>query len=236
LIDSQHIPHFYVPLLLVVQLTETALLLMLAGAASMLRKFRRDLAALILIWFALPVAAIIGMRMSLYNNLRQVFFILPPLFLIAGLGLDWALMFLRRPATRFLVLFVLIFPGLYANLTLYPYQYIYYNQMVGGVHGAFRVFELDYWHLTFKEAQSYVNQVAPANANVFVGDSKPSAQTFARPDLIFNAFGSRMRNLKMYDYIIVSTAENADKRSANFPAIFVVERDGVPLVFVKKPE
>lgn len=235
-INSQHVPLTYLPLLLVVQLTETALLLILAGSVSLLGNFRRDLVALILIWFALPAAAIIGMRMSLYNNLRQVFFILPPLFLIAGLGLDWVLTFLQRPITRFLILLVLLFPGLYANLMLYPYQYIYYNQMVGGVHGAFRVFELDYWHLAFKEAQSYVNQVAPANANIFVGDSKPGAQTFARPDLIFNAFGSRMRNLKSYDYIIVSTAENSDERLANFPTVFVVERDGAPLAYVKKPD
>ena len=130
----------------------------------------------------------------------------------------------------------MILPGLYANVKLYPYEYIYYNQLAGGIRGAYRVYELDYWTLAFKEAQTFVNQNAGENANIFVGDSKPSAQTFARPDLILNALGSRKNNWEKYDYIIVSTAQNDDEKFAKFPTIFVVERDGVPLAYVKKPK
>ena len=235
LYDAESIPRSYLPVLLVVQLTETTLLLILMGVLSIFKKFRWDLFVLILSWFVVPAAAIILLRVNLYNNFRQVFFLLPPLFLIAGVGLDWTLRFLRRPVTRFLFLLLIVLPGLYANVNLYPYQYIYYNQLAGGVRGSYRVFELDYWHLAFKEAQGYVNQVASPNANIFVGDSKPSAQTFGRPDLIFNAFGARRRICEKYDYIIVSTAENSDEKFAEFPTVFVVERDGVPLVYVKKP-
>jgi hypothetical protein len=234
-VDSQHVPFSYLPVLLVAQLTETTLLLVLVGVYAILKKFRWDLVTLFLIWFALPAAGIILMRVSLYNNFRQVFFILPPLFLIAGLGLDWLFQLIQRPLLRVLILFLIILPGLYANVTLYPYQYIYYNQLVGGVNGAYRVFELDYWDLAFKEGQSYINQTAATNANIFVGDSKPTAQTFARPDLIFNAFGGRKKNWQKYDYIIVSTAANSDERFAEFPTVFVVERAGVPFVYVKKP-
>ena len=235
LIYSKNVPRLYLPILLVAQLTETTWLLVLAGALFFLKKFRWDLAALILIWFVLPLAAILYFRVNLYDNFRQVFFILPPLFLLAGIGLDWALMLLRRPVARFLILFLILLPGLYANITLYPYQYIYYNQLVGGVRGAYRVFELDYWRLAFREAQSYLNSTAEENADIFVGDSKPSAQTFARSDLIFNAFGGRKRIMEKYDYIIVSTAENADQPFKGFTTLFIVERDGVPLVYVKTP-
>ena len=235
IVDSEHIPLPYLPLLLVVQLTETMLLLMLIGAFALLRRFRLDLAALILIWFVLPAAAILFLRVSLYDNFRQMFFILPPLFLIAGAGLDWLLTIVQRPVSRFLLFFLILFPGLYANITLYPYQYVYYNQLVGGVRGAYRVFELDYWDLAFREGQLYINEAAGRNANVFAGDSKPSAQTFARPDLIFNALGGRKKNWENYDYIMVSTAENGDERFAEFRTVFLVERDGVPLLYVKKP-
>ena len=236
IVDSQHVPFLYLPILLAIQLTEPTLLLVLVGIFSLFKKFRWDLAALFLIWFALPAAGIILMRVSLYNNFRQVFFILPPLFLMAGLGLDWLFQLIQRPLIRVLILFLLLLPGLYANVTLYPYQYIYYSQLVGGVKGAYRVFELDYWDLAFKEAQSYLNQTAEADANIFVGDSKPSAQKFARPDLIFNAFGGRKKNWQKYDYMVVCTAANSDERFAEFPTVFVVQRDGVPLVYVKKPQ
>jgi hypothetical protein len=229
-------PLYYLPILLAVQLTETTLVLMLAGAVILLKKFPRDLVVVILTWFVLPVIAIIWMRVNLYDNFRQVFFILPPLFLLAGLGLDWLLTFIRRRGIYYLALFLIVLPGLYANLTLYPYQYIYYNQLVGGVRGAYRVFEFDYWYLAFKEAQAYVNQTAGANANIFAGDAKQTAEVFARPDLIFNAFGAKNRNLKDYDYIIVSTSGNSDEKFAEYPTVFVVELQGVPLAYVKKPK
>jgi len=38
-----------------------------------------------------------------------------------------------------------------------------------------------------------------------------------------------------YDYIIVSTAKNGDKRFDEFPTVFVVERKVVPLCYVKRP-
>jgi hypothetical protein len=235
IVDSQHIPLPYLPLLLVVQLTEPMLLLMLIGAFALLRRFHLGLAALILIWFVLPAAAILLLRVSLYDNFRQVFFILPPLFLMAGVGLDRLLTIVQRPISRSLLFFLILLPGLYANIRLYPYQYVYYNQLVGGVHGAYRVFELDYWDLAFREGQLYLNQAAGRNANIFAGDSKPSAQTFARPDLIFNALGGRKKNLENYDYIMVSTAENNDEKLSGFRTVFTVERDGVPLLYVKKP-
>lgn len=234
LYDAKDIPVLYLPVLLIVQLTETTLLFVLAGVFHLLKKVRWDLIALILTWFILPMLAIIALRVNLYDNFRQVFFILPPLFLIAGLGLDWLLPLLQRPIARASLLFLVIAPGLYADVALHPYQYIYYNQLTGGLRGAYRVFELDYWHLAYREAQTYLNQTAAPNANIFVGNSKPSAQTFARSDLIFNAFGGRKRNWEKYDYIIVSTAENDDEKFAEFPTVFVVERNGIPLIFVKQ--
>ena len=39
-----------------------------------------------------------------------------------------------------------------------------------------------------------------------------------------------------YDYIVVSTAGNSDERFAEFPTVFVVRREGVPFVYVKKPQ
>ena len=35
--------------------------------------------------------------------------------------------------------------------------------------------------------------------------------------------------------MVVSTAENNDKKFDEFPTVFVVQRDGVPLLYVKKP-
>jgi hypothetical protein len=117
---------------------------------------------------------------------------------------------------------------------LYSYQYVYYNQLAGGLPGAYRVFEMDYWNLAFKESQAYINQNAGANADIFVADSKQCAVTFARTDLDFNDMGCQKVNWDKYDYMIVSTAGNSDKKFAGFPTVFTVQRFGVPLASVKK--
>jgi hypothetical protein len=235
LIDSKNTPFLYLPVLMVIQLTETTLLLIAMGVYPLIKKHPWDLLALVVIWFVLPVLGIIATRVNLYNNFRQVFFLIPPLFLLAGLGLDWLFTFLRRPLLRILILILILLPGLYANIRLYPYQYVYYNQLAGGMRGAFRSFEMDYWSLAYREAQTYINQAAETGANVFVGNAKSSAETFARPDLVFNALGARKANFGKYDYIIASTAQNNDEQFSGFPTVFVVEREGVPLVYVKKP-
>ncbi|MGE5378668.1 MAG: hypothetical protein ACM3XO_26740 [Bacteroidota bacterium] len=232
LVESKNVPISYLPILLAVQLTEPVLLLLFVGAVIGLKRRPWDLIALVAIWFVLPAVAVLLKQVSLYDNLRQVFFILPPLFLLAALGLDWLLSLTHRRVIHLAILFLIVLPGLYADIRLYPYQYVYYNNLVGGLPGAYRTFELDYWDLAFKEAQSFLNQTAEPNADIYVGDSKPSAQTFARPDLVFNALGSR--NRKNYDYIIVTTAQNSDERYSEFPTVFAVERDGVPLILVKK--
>jgi hypothetical protein len=233
LFDTQEIPLSYLPVLLTVQLTIPTLILVALGGFSLLKKIRWDFVALVLIWFVLPVTAAMLGRIHLYNNFRHVFFILPPLFLTAGWGLDWLLKFFKRPVIQYLIIFLSFLPGLYANIKLYPYQYVYYNQLAGGVSGAYHYYELDYWDLAFREAQLYLNQTAGQNANIYVDKSKYVAQTFARPDFVYNAFGGK--DLQKYDYIVVSTAENADQRFAKFPTVFVVEEDGVPLAYVKKP-
>jgi hypothetical protein len=235
LYNSTDLPRSYLPVLLAVQLTETTLLFIVLGAFAFARKLRWDLVALILIWFVLPAAAVIFKQVSLYNNFRQVFFILPPLFLLAGMGLDFLFHIFRQPVAHYVIIFLMVLPGLYANLMLYPYQYVYYNQLAGGLPGAYRVFEMDYWNLAFKESQTYINQNAGANADVFVADSKQCAMTFARTDLDFNDMGCQKVNWDKYDYMIVSTAGNSDKKFAGFPTVFTVQRFGVPLAYVKKP-
>jgi hypothetical protein len=35
---------------------------------------------------------------------------------------------------------------------LHPYEYVYYNQLIGGAHGAQPLYMLDYWGLALKQA------------------------------------------------------------------------------------
>jgi hypothetical protein len=65
---------------------------------------------------------------------------------------------------------------------LHPYEYIYYNEIVGGVRGAEGVFDLDYWCTALREAMVEVNRVASPGDRILVGLVR-TAEPFVRPDL-----------------------------------------------------
>ena len=72
-------------------------------------------------------------------------------------------------------------PGIIDGLRLHPYEYIYYNRLVGGVQGAFRRFELDYWGTSYREAAAYLDAAAPANATVWVEGPTHLLQEYRAP-------------------------------------------------------
>ncbi len=185
---SDQLPWTYLPRLLSAQLTEPAILFFAVGmVVAFIRLVDRHrtfvLLLIVLAWFLAPLLYVILARPSVYGNFRQFLFILPPFFLLAGLGIDLLFRRARGPYARALLAALLLAPGVYGIAWLHPYEYLYFNSAVGGVKGAAGRFQLDYWCVSYRPAMEYVNQHAPVGALVAVGDPVPPAGTFARPDL-----------------------------------------------------
>ena len=165
---SFDLPRSYLPVLLAIQITEPIWPLFFFSLALLWKN--KYLLIATLLWLVLPLAALIISR-SLYDNFRQVIFILPPVFFVCGLGMDW--LFRRlRPAHRPRLDRGRADPsGIIAGIQLHPYEYIYYNSLIGGVPGAQGRFETDYWATSYRAAMDYVNGIAPANGKIFVRGS-----------------------------------------------------------------
>ena len=187
---STDLPWHYFPGLMAVQLTEPAVLLIPLGlcvavAWAVRKRLDRLQVALLAAWFFLPAVAIAATGAPLYGNARQLYFLLPPLFVFAGLGLEWLLQRIPvRWAQAALVLFILA-PGLIGIISLHPYEYSYYNSFAGGISGAFLRYETDHWCTSFREAVETLNQIAPGGATLAVRGPRSAAEPFARPDLHF---------------------------------------------------
>jgi hypothetical protein len=232
---SKEIPRSYLPVLFSLQLTETTLLLVLLGIFVLLKQRKQlDYALMVLVWFLLPFTFFILDRVPLYDNFRHVLFIVPPLFLLAGTGLDW--LFSKFTAQRYRVLItgLAILPALIANVSLHPYQYIYYNQLAGGLPGAYRQYQLDYWDVSYREAALYLGRVAPPNARIVALGPYTMLKQYARPDLQF-INPETVTDWQGYDYIVVSTRNNQDLDFAQYKTIYSIDRIGVPLTVIKKP-
>lgn len=155
------VPASYWPTLLVVQLTEVMLaglaaaVLLLPRAPAADRRRRRRLALLTVLVAALfPIAYAVLARPTAYNNLRHFIFVLPPLAVLAGLGLDRLLGLIEGRAPRPLAVAALALGfalPTWRIAQLHPYEYVYFNDLSGGVKAAEGRFELDYWGTSFGE-------------------------------------------------------------------------------------
>jgi hypothetical protein len=168
LIEVTQMPRDYVPVLLLVQVPILMLLTGLSGtvgaAAAAVRGWRQDpdirrravLLALVLAP-TVPVLVTVATRPGLYNGIRHFVFILPPLAVLGGLTVAWLARHLKRygplaMAAGSFAIIAGIGPPVVDMIRLHPFEYTYYNRLLGGVAGARPLYMLDYWGLSLTQA------------------------------------------------------------------------------------
>ncbi|MCJ7435058.1 MAG: hypothetical protein MUO77_16370, partial [Anaerolineales bacterium] len=205
--SSTDIPYSYLPVLLGMQMTEPVWVLFVLGsvAAGLRAREKRGLIALTMIWFIIPLIGFIVTRSPLYDNFRQVFFILPPVFMMAGVVMEK----IKRPALQIAVTVLLIMPGIIDGLRLHPYEYIYYNRFAGGESGVIRKFEQDYWGTSYREAAEWINAHARNGASVWVDGPAHLLGIYLREDLQMYSSYEEDRAAH-YDYIVSTSRYNLD--------------------------
>jgi hypothetical protein len=234
---ANNLPASYVPTFLAIQLTEPVWLLFLVGFIAIIfdivkkRTENFELLALTFVWFILPLLTFIILRPTLYDNIRQSFFIVPPIFFVAGLAFDQ----IQKPILQGALLALLLLPGLIASIRLHPYEYVYYNQFVGGAKGVVDRFELDYWATSYREAASEANQIAPPNANVWVDGPAHLFNRFARSDLhIYSP--QEAERADHYDVVVTLARYDLEKTSfPEVPIVYSVKREGAVFAVIRKP-
>ncbi len=246
LYPSDQLPLSYLPTLMGIQFTEPAVALALLGmgvvTARWLERRKHDVRCPSLwlaasLWFFLPLIMVLVASPTIYDNFRQFFFITPPLFMFAGAALEASFDGLRKRWMRILLAAVVLLPGLYHLVKAHPYEYVYYNSLVGGVHGAIDRYHMDYLGLSVKEAVEYLNQHAEANATVLISGPYYEAGYFMRPDLkLIDArdhpgIGERMPDAY---WLILNIYRQSDLYRPNADDLFRVRLDGAELVTVRK--
>jgi hypothetical protein len=224
------------PLLLAIQLTEPIWVLFFVGLAAAIFGFAtkmepRELLAFTLVWFALPLATLMLLRPTLYDNFRQTLFLLPPIFFTAGLAFD----LVQKPVLQAALIGLVALPGVMASASLHPYEYVYYNQFIGGVGEAMDRFELEYWATSYREAAREANRIAPANADVWVDGPAHLFTRFARPDLhIYSP--QEPERADRYDIVVTLARYDLEKTSfPDAPIVYRVTREGAVFAVIRQP-
>jgi hypothetical protein len=247
-------PRLYVPIYILIRVP----LLMLFGAAlavtfALLPRLaaaatqpqRRDI-ALVSLTVIFPLACQVICHGPAFTGLRHFLFVIPALATLAGIGLDAAMTALatrgRGVAFGGLAVVTACFLANAVTLVrLHPYEYLFYNTVVGGLEGASRRYDLDYWFGSMPEAvnqlEAYLRRTEPPvdasrPAQVYsvavCGERLPFENTVTLPQLHFDF----KQKWSQSEFFIAPTHMNCDG-DLDGKVIGTVERLGVTIAYVK---
>ncbi len=234
------LPRRYLPFFLTATLTEFVWPLFVLGiirAAWILRGVsRRMLAAgLMFAWFAIPLLYAVILRPPLYDGMRHFLFILPPVFVFIAIALDFLALKIGHGWANAALTLILLAPGVVGIAQLHPYEYAYFNTLVGGTGGAFRHYETDYWLTCYREAVLDFNASVKEPASLFVHREPEVAQPYAAPNVNVLDQRGATAQIQTGDYVLVNTRSNEDRDTfRDAPVVISVGRAGAIFCDIKR--
>lgn len=186
--EMADVPRWYVPIYLLLKLP----LAMLAGAGLAVLSaarpatarpdapYRRTETRLLIVIAAFPVICEVIDRGPAFTGLRHFLFVVPVLAALAGIGFDDLLTRLGGHARRLsqagaVALAAALTWNAGVLIRLHPYEYLFYNPLVGGLQGAAGRYVTDYWVNIMPEA---VGDLETFVAQLDAGDPHPNGHRY----------------------------------------------------------
>jgi len=233
-----NLPLRYMPTFLDFSLTEPMWALFTVGLIYSFIKSdnkKRIILSLILLWFLIPVAYVLIRRPSMYDGIRHFLFILPPIFIIAGFGFDWLYQFFKQNSVQIVIVIAVLSFGVVPAVQLHPYEYAYFNSFAGGVKGAFRIYETEYWLTCYREAVTGLNQKASPGTQLYVRREPYIAAYYANNNITIRDFRTELSHIQSGDFVLANSRSNEDlKYLHEEPAYLKVSRMGADFCVIKQ--
>jgi hypothetical protein len=234
-IPAPELPRTYLPVFLL--LTTPLFILIWFAASFRTLKYLKTNSLWLLLALALAVnlSLYFMLKPVVYDGLRHFLFLLPLIgVMAAGVLADFlSAPRFTRPGRVLLALtaFTALLPAI-DMARLHPYDYIYFNELTGGLRGAQGNFETDYWGASYKEAVECVEAHAAGTAQkpILINASGNSYQLAC----YFNEGLAWTDDIKKADYYLSTTRDGKDKLVDPSKVVHVVKREGVPLCYVFK--
>jgi Dolichyl-phosphate-mannose-protein mannosyltransferase len=251
--EMAKVPRLYVPIYILIRVPlltlfgaalamTVALLPRLAAGSTQLH--RKDI-VLVSLTVIIPVVCQVIFHGPAFTGMRHFLFVVPALAVLAGIGLDAAMTSLaargRLVASGGLAVVTACFVWDAVTLVrLHPYEYLFYNPLVGGLEGASRRYDLDYWFSSMPEAlsmlETYLRRSEPIEAGgpaqiysvAVCGERLPFEKTVKLPQLRWDF----KPEWEQSEFFIAPTHMNCDG-DLNGEIIGTVERLGVAIAYVK---
>ncbi len=118
-----------------------------------------------------PLFYMIYKNSSVYDTWRHVFFVYPYWVVMAALGWAWLGDLIQTKMAKggeirqryigHAIALLLLFPAILWTIRSHPNQYVYFNELVGGIKGAEGEYELDYYYNSSQQQVSWLRDHAP---------------------------------------------------------------------------
>ena len=212
------------------------------------QKYKKSISLFIVtLSFGLPLVFFFLKNPPVYNGSRHFVFLVPIFVCMGGIVLYEILHFLYYKSKISFFIFILtmaVYTGNHLRILwqIHPYQYIYYNYFVGGLPGAFKKYEMDYWVVSYaeliKKLVLYVKQndaeYSPNKRYSVSFCADPLTISYYLPKNFELTIGTKADFLIYSDYQDILASNYKDcKVPKGGKKILTVERFGVPLSYIK---
>ncbi len=227
------------PIYLLVGLVLSVILLPFLG-----KKYGWSNMAMLLFMVVFPIAYAEYSNVNYYNGWRHYLFILPAMVPLAAMAYEYLL-----GQTKIIgIATAIILLPLFGKPTLWmiqnhPHQYVYFNEIAGGLKGAYGTYETDYYSNSCRMAGEWIAKQHPVGkVTVGINNEITTAAYWAQkinPDINFIWVREYEEQKPEWDYLILTSRTFSKKELLNgsFPpanTVYTVEVDGVPLAAVVK--
>jgi tetratricopeptide (TPR) repeat protein len=190
-----------------------------------------------------PVFWVIYKHSNLYGGIRHMLFVMP--FMVVLAALFWSrLVASCRPASiaSWVILVALLALPVRHVARNHPNEYVYFNELVGGLPGAYGAYETDYYYNSLKEAADWfkANVDYKGRPVTIITNHSANMQHYFREDtnvkVIYGRYYEKFD--KDWDYMIYANVYISDYqlKEGLFPVreglLYTVDAEGLPMSFV----
>ncbi len=228
-------PLTYLPTMFALTLPLFVLLLLILSPLF----WRNPAIRLSLIIIGVGLLTYLAGRPIVYDHTRHYLFLIP--FMVLAASATFIHLMLKWKRYRWILTGILLLAMAKVGLDMmriHPYEYTYFNELAGGIRGAFGRFDTEYWCTSNREAVRQLNRMTDDSGDYRVSGCACSTSTIA-PFLKSNLHYTRNQQEA---HFIVCHARALYLRNPMFrtmgavalgnAVLYVVEREGVPMNLV----
>ncbi|MDR1739239.1 MAG: phospholipid carrier-dependent glycosyltransferase [Bacteroidales bacterium] len=166
--QSADIPKYYLEKWMLMTIPAVVLLGFVIRLATGWKRDDRFWTFMLLFCVIFPLF-LIGFRgTNVYGGWRHAIFTYPPMVVLAGMGFYSLIEKARKPIVKYVLTalpFVLLIHPAIFTFKNHPYEYLYFNELSGGIKKAYGKYELDYYFHAMRECDEWVLKNAERFSN-----------------------------------------------------------------------